>query len=150
MSGEITSPLIIFPEGTLTNGKCLLKFKRGAFDSYLPVKPYLLKNNNSKEYFSTCSGSMNVGLHLIISLCHIYNDLELYDLPVIEPTEYMIEKYSTQDCNDKVEVYMEVTRSIMSEIANLEKSNKGYKEHYDYYYEIIGHKPSNENKTKFE
>lgn len=151
MKEETKSPLILSPEGTISNGKYLLKFKRGAFDSYLPIKPYLLKNYNSKKYFNICSGSMHLGLHLMICLCYFYNNVELYDLPVIEPTEYMIKKYSSEGCVDKVEVFMEITRSIMCEITNLEKSNKGYKEHYEHYYEIIGH-PHNsyEKKNKCE
>lgn len=32
-------PLIIFPEGTTTNGNFLIRFKRGAFVSLLPVQP---------------------------------------------------------------------------------------------------------------
>jgi lysophosphatidylcholine acyltransferase/lyso-PAF acetyltransferase len=33
------SPLVIFPEGSTSNGTCILPFKRGAFSSLLPVKP---------------------------------------------------------------------------------------------------------------
>lgn len=34
-------PLGIFPEGTCTNGHCLLDFKSGAFKSLSPIQPYV-------------------------------------------------------------------------------------------------------------
>lgn len=36
-------PILIFPEGTTTNGQCLIDFKRGAFVPGVPVKPVVLK-----------------------------------------------------------------------------------------------------------
>ena len=37
------SPVMIFPEGTCTNGKALIKFKVGAFLPGLPVQPVCVK-----------------------------------------------------------------------------------------------------------
>ena len=34
-------PVMIFPEGCTTNEKYLIKFKKGAFASLRPVKPYI-------------------------------------------------------------------------------------------------------------
>ena len=34
-------PIVIFPEGTTTNGTCLLSFKKGAFVPLVPVRPVL-------------------------------------------------------------------------------------------------------------
>lgn len=47
---KTTKPLGIFPEGTTTNGTCLLKFKHGAFISKLPVKPHVIKLTS--KYYS--------------------------------------------------------------------------------------------------
>lgn len=41
-------PLVIFPEGCTTNGTGLIKFKKGAFASLLPVQPHVF---NYKNYF---------------------------------------------------------------------------------------------------
>lgn len=40
-------PLVIFPEGTTSNGTSLLDFKQGAFMSGAPVRPVLLKHTGS-------------------------------------------------------------------------------------------------------
>eukprot|EP00435_Cladocopium_sp_Y103_P002878 s1868_g1.t1 len=40
-------PLMIFPEGTTSNGTSLLDFKQGAFMSGAPVRPVLLKHTGS-------------------------------------------------------------------------------------------------------
>lgn len=40
--GEMTRPLVVFPEGTTTNGRFLLHFRIGAFRAGLPVQPVLL------------------------------------------------------------------------------------------------------------
>lgn len=39
------SPLIIFPEGTTTNGEHMLKFKKGAFVSEKRIQPLVLRYN---------------------------------------------------------------------------------------------------------
>jgi len=39
----IINPLCIFPEGATTNGQGLLKFKKGAFESLMPVQPVCIK-----------------------------------------------------------------------------------------------------------
>lgn len=36
-------PLLIFPEGTVSNGRYLLSFKRGAFEPLQPVKICCMK-----------------------------------------------------------------------------------------------------------
>lgn len=42
MDGNVmTGPLLIFPEGATTAGDYLLKFKKGAFASLLPIQPYV-------------------------------------------------------------------------------------------------------------
>ena len=36
-------PLLIFPEGALTNGKVLIQFRAGAFDAEVPVTPVVIE-----------------------------------------------------------------------------------------------------------
>ena len=36
-------PMLLFPEGTTTSGRCLLPFKTGAFLAGLPVQPVILR-----------------------------------------------------------------------------------------------------------
>ena len=107
--GRILSPLCLFPEGTTTNGKYILKFKRGAFYSLLPIKPQIILLDNNLNY--SVAGCK-------INLC---------ELPVIKPTEYMFEKYSHLG-EEKWEVFAEVTRKIMCEIGGLTPSDKTFRD----------------------
>ena len=43
MEDKNIPPLIIFPEGGTTNGKYIIKFKKGAFVSLLPIWPKVIK-----------------------------------------------------------------------------------------------------------
>lgn len=47
-SGKLFPPVIIFPEGTTSNGSYLLSFKRGAFESLEPVKICCLKYSDRR------------------------------------------------------------------------------------------------------
>jgi len=66
--GTISMPLLIFPEGTISSGRCLLEFKKGAFDGLYPLKPFIIKNGNKN--FDISGGSMNLLAHLFIFLSH--------------------------------------------------------------------------------
>ena len=48
--GNILTPLCIFPEGTTTNGKYILKFKKGAFYALLPIKPQIILLDDNLDY----------------------------------------------------------------------------------------------------
>eukprot|EP00439_Symbiodinium_sp_Y106_P074314 s714_g14.t1 len=79
-------PLLIFPEGTTSNGASLLEFKQGAFVSGAPVRPVLLKHTGSwnpacTDYLMTDDGqrslysdgewAMNFWAHLLHS-CTVF------------------------------------------------------------------------------
>ena len=42
LKGKNFPPIAIFPEGTCTNGKYIISFKKGAFEPLLPIKMFLL------------------------------------------------------------------------------------------------------------
>lgn len=81
-----------------------------------------------------------MGLHLVISLCFLYHYFDFYDLPVIQPTDFMLQNFKDKSKKDKSEIFMEVTRNIMSEIGGLEKSSKGIRENFEYYNLILDKK----------
>lgn len=56
-------PLIIYPEGATTNGKSILKFKRGAFAALRPVQPIVM------QYWT--AGSVSAAQDIIGTLNHI-------------------------------------------------------------------------------
>ena len=124
--GRILSPLCLFPEGTTTNGKYILKFKRGAFYSLLPIKPQIILLDNNLNY-SVAIGVGSAIMNYFRSLCYFGCKINLCELPVIKPTEYMFEKYSHLG-EEKWEVFAEVTRKIMCEIGGLTPSDKTFRD----------------------
>jgi 1-acyl-sn-glycerol-3-phosphate acyltransferase len=144
MNGRILSPLVIFPEGTTTMGRHILKLKKGrgqltlgAFQSILPVKPYILKNET--DGFSINVGGARLGDHILISFCHLYHDIVVYKLPIIKPTSYYYKHYG----EEKWEIYAEVVRDIYCEIGGFEKSDKTFRDTLEYISQIHGTKIKN-------
>lgn len=77
----------IFPEGTCTNRRSLIQFKRGAFVPGLPVQPVVLRW--PFHFFDptwTSSGPNRIILALRL-LTQFYNRLEVEFLPLYEPNE---------------------------------------------------------------
>lgn len=124
--GSILSPLCIFPEGTATNGKYILKFKKGAFYSLLPIKPQIILLDDDLDY-SVAIGVNSTALNYFRSLCYFGCKMYLCSLPVIKPTDYMWENYSHLG-GEKWEVYAEVIRKIMCEISGLKPSDKTFRD----------------------
>ena len=133
--GRILTPLCLFPEGTTTNGKYILKFKRGAFYSLLPIKPQLILLDNNLNY-SVAIGVGSAVMNYFRSLCYFGCKINLCELPVIKPTEYMFEKYGHLG-EEKWEVFAEVTRKIMCEIGGLKPSDKTFRDSKRYENSLI-------------
>ncbi len=51
-------------------------------------------------------------------MCFLYTNLELAELGVIKPTEYLFEKYNHLG-KDKPEIFSEATRIILSRLSGL-------------------------------
>ncbi len=128
--GNILTPLCMFPEGTTTNGKYILKFKRGAFYALLPIKPQVFLLGDDLDY-SIAIGVGSTGYNYLRSLSYCGCKVRLCELPVIKPTEYMWNNFSHLG-KEKWEVYAEVTRKIMCEISGLKPSNKNYRDSKKY------------------
>ena len=78
-----TQPLLLFPEGTTTNGRYLLPFKSGAFLTGAPVQPVLLRYRWRR--FSPAWETISAARHFFLTFSQLYQSLELVYLPVYEP-----------------------------------------------------------------
>merc|ERR1712226_1434129 len=58
-------PMLIFPEGTTTNGEGILEFKKGAFVAGVPVRPVLLVYTGQWDPASTTYKATSKGLKKI-------------------------------------------------------------------------------------
>ncbi|KAA8494305.1 Lysophospholipid acyltransferase LPEAT1 [Porphyridium purpureum] len=79
------APLLIFPEGTTENGKCLIPFRSGAFVAGYPVSVYILKYPYSK--LSPSYDTINGGWLILRLLTEMYNSVEIHRFKPYYPSE---------------------------------------------------------------
>lgn len=78
-------PIMIFPEGTTTNGTHLIHFHKGGFVPGAPVKPMIIRY--PYKSFSPTFDSMDGKLHLFHLLTQCVSYCEVIFLPVYMPSE---------------------------------------------------------------
>ena len=128
-------PLLIYPEGSTTCGRNILKFKKGAFVNLLPIKPNIISINQKNECH-LASGCQDMLLNTLKFFCYSYAEMYYINMPIIQPTNYMFEKYSYLG-KEKWEIYAEVTRKIFCEIGGFKECNQGYRESHKYGQSLI-------------
>eukprot|EP01117_Protostelium_nocturnum_P011921 TRINITY_DN4356_c0_g1_i3.p1 TRINITY_DN4356_c0_g1~~TRINITY_DN4356_c0_g1_i3.p1 ORF type:complete len:557 (+),score=121.33 TRINITY_DN4356_c0_g1_i3:487-2157(+) len=86
-TNEFDRQVLIFPEGTTTNGNGVIAFKAGAFHPGLPVQPIALKYPHG--HFNPAWVPAGPGLRGLIlrMLCQFSNSVEIHFLDVYEPNE---------------------------------------------------------------
>ena len=132
---KIFIPLLIYPEGTTTCGRNILKFKKGAFAYLLPIKPGIV-NINQEDKHHLASGCQDMLLNTLKFFCCYKVDIYYINMPVIRPTEYMWSNYNNLG-KEKWEIFAEVTRRIYSEIGGLKTCEQGYRESHKYGQSLI-------------
>ncbi len=111
--------LCIFPEGCTTNGKTLVRFKRGAFEPLDPIQPIYIEYQS--PFYNVSYDSLPTVLHVIFTACQPCTRIVIHRLPVIYPTDYMFQRYERWG-NTKAEIYAEVAREIYCKTYGLGKS----------------------------
>lgn len=104
------APFLIFPEGTTSNGTCLLKFRKGAFYSEKKVQPIYMKFN-----YNTISPAYDILDFLplaILNLCLCCFTCVLTILPDFEPNEYLFETHKDKG-KERWEIYAWAIREII-------------------------------------
>ncbi|XP_008807763.2 lysophospholipid acyltransferase LPEAT1-like isoform X2 [Phoenix dactylifera] len=119
--------MLLFPEGTTTNGDYLLPFKTGAFLAKEPVLPVILKYpyNRFSPAWDTISGVR----HVFLLLCQFVNYIEVIQLPVYYPSE--------QEKEDP-KLYASNVRKLMATEGNLILSDIGLAEKRVYHAALNG------------
>eukprot|EP00833_Pecoramyces_ruminatium_P012020 jgi/Orpsp1_1/1186052/evm.model.c7180000096645.1 len=117
---------LVFPEGTTTNGKYLATFKRGIFISLLPLKPLIVL---PYEGFPC---STNRFFFFVRTICTYSIKIPYAELPVINPTPYMFEKYKMLG-KEKWEIYANVVNKIYVEIGGFKETDIKFRDRVMYY-----------------
>ncbi|XP_021283712.1 lysophospholipid acyltransferase LPEAT1 isoform X1 [Herrania umbratica] len=119
--------MMLFPEGTTTNGDFLLPFKTGAFLAGAPVVPVILRY--PYERFSPAWDSISGVRHVVFLLCQFVNHMEVTRLPVY---------YPSQQEKDDPKLYANNVRRLMASEGNLILSDIGLAEKRTYHAALNG------------
>ncbi|XP_066314259.1 lysophospholipid acyltransferase LPEAT1-like [Miscanthus floridulus] len=122
-----TPMMLLFPEGTTTNGDYLLPFKTGAFLASAPVQPVILKYPYKR--FSPAWDSMDGARHVFLLLCQFVNHMEVVRLPVY---------YPSQQEKEDPKLYANNVRKLIAMEGNLILSNLGLVEKRVYHAALNG------------
>ena len=82
IEGKVVMPFMVFPEGTTTFGRHLLKFKKRAFYNLynlLTIKPNIVHPNLNPHFHLSC-GSTPVGINYARTLTELYVQTEYIEL----------------------------------------------------------------------
>ena len=126
-------PIFVFPEGSTSNGKCLLTFKSGAFSSLKPVKPFI--NRTISPRISQAMGSVLNLWHwtFVIPFQAITYKSENLEMPVFAPNEYFWKNHwDGKDPKMKWKVFAEAVRQAMAECGGFELSDSSMDDKLDY------------------
>ncbi|CAJ1973324.1 unnamed protein product [Sphenostylis stenocarpa] len=119
--------MMLFPEGTTTNGEFLLPFKTGGFLAKAPVLPVILRYHYQR--FSPAWDSISGVRHVIFLLCQFVNYMEVIRLPVYHPSQ--------QEMDDP-KLYANNVRRLMASEGNLTLSDIGLAEKRAYHAALNG------------
>ncbi|KAK7383054.1 hypothetical protein VNO78_28720 [Psophocarpus tetragonolobus] len=119
--------MMLFPEGTTTNGDFLLPFKTGGFLAKAPVLPVILSYHYQR--FSPAWESISGVRHVIFILCQFVNYMEVTQLPTY---------YPSQQEQDDPKLYANNVRRLMASEGNLILSDIGLAEKRIYHAALNG------------
>ena len=132
--GKILTKIVVFPEGTTSNNRYIVKFKKGVFRSLLPLKPIIMHIDKNAP-FHLCSNVTNLFFHVMRSFTCLNNKLYYCELPIIKPTDFMFENYKNLG-KEKWEIYANVVKNMYAEMGNFKMSELGHRDK-DIYYEAL-------------
>ena len=138
LEGKCYAPLVLFPEGTTTSGRNILKFKKGAFYHLFPIKPEIIFIDPNSQYHIAV-GAQNIFINTCTFLCFFGTSLYYSYMPIINPTEYMFKNFSHFG-KEKWEIYTEVVRKIYCEVGGFKESNLRYRDSHEYYEAMVNGK----------
>eukprot|EP00419_Tripos_fusus_P056304 CAMPEP_0172812318 /NCGR_PEP_ID=MMETSP1075-20121228/9963_1 /TAXON_ID=2916 /ORGANISM="Ceratium fusus, Strain PA161109" /LENGTH=565 /DNA_ID=CAMNT_0013651855 /DNA_START=78 /DNA_END=1775 /DNA_ORIENTATION=+ len=111
-------PLIIFPEGYITNGRVLTQYKQGAFLAGEPVTPVLLRMPMNGDWDPSWVGNNRLNMLWVMRLmCQLANHCTVEVLDVYTP-----------DWNERQDpqLYAENVRTLMADELGVDKTEHAY------------------------
>lgn len=113
--------LLIFPEGTNTNGKSIISFKRGAFNNKDLLQIICLEYPYSE--FNLTIDDFGMGFNILLTLCVFKHNLKIHVFDVFDPKFLKLENK-----DDDWEKIANVVRGVMAKCLNAQIYNHGYRD----------------------
>lgn len=129
--GELP-PLLIYPEGSTSNGSHIIKFKRGAFMSLRKIKPHVSTFKALTGVRPVHGDAINIFTYCIVLAQILFAVYIIQELPVFEPNEYFWKNHWQEGKEEKWEAYARVIREIMCEVGGLKPSELSLEDKLDY------------------
>eukprot|EP00331_Platyophrya_macrostoma_P010790 CAMPEP_0176428158 /NCGR_PEP_ID=MMETSP0127-20121128/12993_1 /TAXON_ID=938130 /ORGANISM="Platyophrya macrostoma, Strain WH" /LENGTH=375 /DNA_ID=CAMNT_0017809807 /DNA_START=22 /DNA_END=1149 /DNA_ORIENTATION=- len=124
MAGKAIPPVLIFPEGTTTNGKYIITFKKGAFCTFAPVR--ILCIEYPKSCFAPTYDILDLPTIFFVMNCQLFNRIRVHDCGIYDPSH--LELREEEDWKR----YAAKVRNIMCKCLNVEPYEIGYEERLVY------------------
>lgn len=123
-------PLIIFPEGTFTNGYSLMKFKKGAFVTDKPIKIITLSWGLDDSFFASYT-NINPLMGIFLFLSQVRNNLIVSEIQEPLDPKFIWKKYGVTNPESDPKAWEYVAREvkqIMALMTGYEETEDGFKE----------------------
>lgn len=130
VEAESGPPVLIFSEGTTSNGRFLLPFRTGAFRPGAPVLPVLVEFPFRNDEFSCAYESIATTAHVLRVLCQWRHKLRVTYLPLHRPTQ--LEK---QDAA----LFANNVRQEIASIGGLTMTGKSFADKVEYHKNLMPH-----------
>lgn len=79
------TPLVIFPEGTTTNGFSMVPFRTGVFNAGIPVRPVCIRF--PYRHFNLSWETIRFREHIFRTMTQVRNNVEFIEMPVYVPSD---------------------------------------------------------------
>lgn len=119
-------PIILFPEGTTTNGKALIRFQAGSFRAGAPVQPILVKLPH--RFFNPAWAAITFGSHAFRLLTQLHNSMTVEVLPPYLPSE--------EEAADPI-LYAQNCRNEMARAGAMRVSELDYRDGLRWWTEVF-------------
>lgn len=130
IAGKKYPQLLIFPEGTTTNGHYLISFKKGAFLKNYPIKIICLKYE--ERNFAVSYDGIGDIYCLVLPFCQFINRFSVIEFDVFDPSYLNIDEKS----EDGWIIRMEKVKEVMLKCLGVKNSEAGFMEKKEYYAQI--------------
>ena len=123
--------MMVCPEGATTNGQCLIRFKRGAFYSLRPVKPYFSKYWTLTNVKPVHGDTIGLVAYFNIILLTGFTVVTYNEMPDFKPNDYFWQHH-WDGKEEKWVAYARAVRNLMAETGGFKLSELSLEDKLEY------------------